>query len=73
MASRVTRLRSDKHASNITKRGLPEAKPDNKNEVKKTIVEKEESRLSPFAWAFLFFVVFGSSFFGLLEMLKRKL
>ena len=72
MTSRVTRLRSDKHASNITKRGLPEAKPD-KQEAKKTIVEKEESRLSPFAWAFLFFVVFGSSFFGLLEMLKRKL
>ena len=71
MASRVTRLRSDKHASNITKRGLPEAKPD-KKEIKKT-EEKVESRLSPFAWAFLFFVVFGSSFFGLLEMLKRKL
>ncbi len=69
---RATRLKSDKYAANITKRGTAEVKPDAKKEVKKTEKE-EESRVHWSVYAFLGFVIFGSSIFGLLEALRKKL
>lgn len=67
---RATRLKSDKYASNITKRGLAEVKPEAKKE---QVAKAEESRVHWSVYAFLGFVIFGSSIFGLLESLKRKL